>query len=215
MWCGSRPASTSTCTVRPALKVDRLEDVAHHRAGEVAADQVELEAGGLAAVHEVGAAGDVDDGLRERLVERHEGVAEAGDAAPCRRAPAGWRVPSTMPVSSTVWCTSMSVSPVAVTVRSVSECFANAVSRWSKNGTEVSIVDAPVPSRSRRRSMLDSLVSRCRRAVRGRVRRSGLSRFGADAPPTGPVRAPRRRRRGSAARRGPRGTRWSRPRCRR
>ena len=131
MWCGSRPPSTVTCTVSAALKRDRLEDVAHHRAGEVAADEVVLEAGRLAGVHEERAAGDVDDGLHERLVERHEGVAEAGDAAPCRRAPAGCAWPSTMPMSSTVWCTSISMSPLARTVRSVSECFANAVSRWS------------------------------------------------------------------------------------
>ncbi len=36
--------------------------------------------GGLAGVHEVGATADVDDGLRERLVERDEGVAVARDA---------------------------------------------------------------------------------------------------------------------------------------
>ena len=46
----------------------------------MAADEVVLEARGLAGVHEVGAPAHVDDGLRERLVERHEGVAEARDA---------------------------------------------------------------------------------------------------------------------------------------
>ena len=35
---------------------------------------------GLAGVHAVGPAGDVDDGLHQRLVERHGGVAEAADA---------------------------------------------------------------------------------------------------------------------------------------
>jgi len=54
----------------------------------------------------------------------------------------------------------MWVSPEARTVRSTSECLANAVSRWSKNGTVVSICDVPVPSRSRVSSMLDSLVER-------------------------------------------------------
>ena len=60
---------------------DRLEEVAHHRSGEVPADEVELEAGRLADVHEVRATRDVDDGLRERLVEGNEGVAVAGDSA--------------------------------------------------------------------------------------------------------------------------------------
>ena len=32
-------------------------------------------------MHDVGAPGDVDDGRHQRLVERHGGVAEAGDAA--------------------------------------------------------------------------------------------------------------------------------------
>src|SRR5690606_32782626 len=49
-------------------------------AGEVAADQVVLLARGLAGVHEVGPPGDAGDGLRERLVRRHPGGAEAGDA---------------------------------------------------------------------------------------------------------------------------------------
>jgi hypothetical protein len=59
----------------------------------------------------------------------------------------------------------MSVSPEAVTVRSVSECLAKAVRRWSKNGTVVRMSDAPVPSRSIDSVMLDSLVSRVRVAV--------------------------------------------------
>ena len=80
MWCGSRPPSTVTCTVSAGVEGDRLEHVAHHRPGEVAADEVVLEARRLAGVHEVRAPGDVDDGLHERLVERHEGVAEARDA---------------------------------------------------------------------------------------------------------------------------------------
>ena len=40
-----------------------------------------LLAGRLALVHDVGAAGDVDDRQHERLVERHGGVTEARDAA--------------------------------------------------------------------------------------------------------------------------------------
>ena len=61
------------------MEGDRLECVADERTGEVSADQVVLEAGRLAAVHEVGAPADVDDGLREGLVERDERVAVPGD----------------------------------------------------------------------------------------------------------------------------------------
>ena len=38
--------------------------------------------------------------------------------------------PNTIAVSSTVWCASMSVSPVARIVRSMSECLPNAVIIW-------------------------------------------------------------------------------------
>jgi hypothetical protein len=65
-------------------------------------------------------------------------ASSSGTSASPKRAmpdlsPSAWRMawPRTMPTSSTVWCTSMCVSPVAVTFRSVSECFANAVSMWS------------------------------------------------------------------------------------
>jgi hypothetical protein len=51
----------------------------------------------------------------------------------------------------------------------MSECFDRAVSRWSKNGTEESIVDAPEPSRSSESAMRDSLVSRSRDATRSGV----------------------------------------------
>ena len=43
----------------------------------MAADEVVLEASGLAGVHEVGAPGYVDDGLGQRLIQRH--VARAQD----------------------------------------------------------------------------------------------------------------------------------------
>ena len=42
----------------------------------------------------------------------------------------------------------------------MSECLANAVSRWSKNGTEVSMSRLARAVQVERRSMLDSLVSR-------------------------------------------------------
>ncbi len=51
----------------------------------------------------------------------------------------------------------------------MSECFDSAVRRWSKNGTDESIDDSPVPSRSRRSSIDDSLVVRLTDAVRGAV----------------------------------------------
>ena len=80
MWCGSRPASTVTCTVIAGVEGDRLEHVAHQRPGEVAADQVVGVPCRLARVHEVWTTRHVDDGLRQSLVERHDGVAVAADA---------------------------------------------------------------------------------------------------------------------------------------
>ncbi len=111
-------------------------------------------------------------------------------------------------MSSTVWCTSMSMSPCARTVRSVSECFANAVSMWSKNGTEVSMSLVPVPSRS-----IDEVDARLARlALHARARCAERScaiyreRHASRGRHRRPVAAAR-------ARRSPRGTRWSRPRC--
>ena len=62
-----------------AVEGDRLEGVPDERSREVAADQVVLEPCGLPAVDEIRPSADVDDGLRERLVERHEGIAVPGD----------------------------------------------------------------------------------------------------------------------------------------
>jgi hypothetical protein len=58
-----------------------LQDVARQRPDVVAADDDVLLPLGLPLVDGVGASGDVDDGLDERLVERDGGVAEPGDAA--------------------------------------------------------------------------------------------------------------------------------------
>ena len=87
---------------------------------------------GLARVDEVGPAGDVDDGLGERLVERHERVAVPGDAglvAERLRAAPGR---CTMATSSTVWWASTSTSPLA-RHREVDAASAStsAVSMWS------------------------------------------------------------------------------------
>jgi hypothetical protein len=67
-----------------------------------------------------------------------------------RLSPSASRIasPSTMPTSSAVWCTSISVS------------------RWSRNGTEVRTLETPVPSRSMDSSTDDSDVDREREAVR-------------------------------------------------
>jgi hypothetical protein len=59
----------------------------------------------------------------------------------------------------------MCVSPVALTVRSTRECLAKAVSRWSKKGTVVEMLDLPVPSRFRLNSIDDSEVERLMDAV--------------------------------------------------
>ena len=64
----------------PGVESDRFEGVPHQRPGEVAADEVQLETGRLAAVDQVGPAADIDHGLGEGLVERHERVAVARDA---------------------------------------------------------------------------------------------------------------------------------------
>ena len=81
MWCGSRPASTRTCSARWAWnasvsKTCRVSEPVRSRRRCVDV----LLALGLAGVHAVGAAGHVDDGLHQRLVERHGGVAEPADA---------------------------------------------------------------------------------------------------------------------------------------
>src|SRR5699024_8192496 len=52
-----------------------------HGPGEVPADEVVLLACGLAAVHQVGAPGDVHHGLGEGFVQWHERITETGDAA--------------------------------------------------------------------------------------------------------------------------------------
>jgi hypothetical protein len=61
------------------VQSDGLEDVPGQRAREVAADQVILLPGGLATVHQVGPARDVNDGVCQCLVQRHGGLAEAAD----------------------------------------------------------------------------------------------------------------------------------------
>ena len=133
MWCGSRPDSTRTCSAIWAWKaiVSKTCRVSEPTYGAVAADRDVRLALGLAGVHAVGTAGDVDDGLDQRLVERHGGVAEAADAdlvaerlaqrlrrarSRCPRRCGGRRCGCRRSVCTT---------------RSTSECRANAASMWS------------------------------------------------------------------------------------
>ena len=77
--CGSRPASTvEVHAVRARVHfVIASKDVAHHRPREVAADEVVLEARGLARVHEFRAAADIGrQPARAPLSKGHSGVAE-------------------------------------------------------------------------------------------------------------------------------------------
>ena len=59
----------------------RLEDVAGQRPDVGPADDNELLPGRLPCVDAVGAPGDIDDGLDQRLVQRHRRVTEAADPA--------------------------------------------------------------------------------------------------------------------------------------
>jgi hypothetical protein len=81
--------------------------------------------------------------------------------------PSAW--PSTIAVSSMVWWPSISMSPLACTVRSRLAWLPSEVSMWSKNGTPVSTSTTPVPSRFSSTTMSDSLVLRSIFARRGSV----------------------------------------------
>src|ERR1700716_2027626 len=69
-------------------------------------------------------------------------------------------------MSSTVWCWSTSVSPVALSVRSKRPCTANSSSMWSRNGSPVRTLALPAPSSTNRTCTFVSLVRRARRARR-------------------------------------------------
>ena len=114
----------------PRMVGDGLQDVADHGSGEVSADEMVGEGLGLPGVDQIGAPGDVHDRLGQGLVQGDGGLAEAADSALVPRAMRR-ASPMQMAVSSTVWCTSISVSPVARTVRSMSEWRPSAVSMWS------------------------------------------------------------------------------------
>ena len=74
--------------------------------------------------------------------------------------------PSAMPVSSTVWWSSMCRSPFAFTVMSISECRDSWSSMWSKKPTPVEMSERPWPSISTETEMSVSLVLRLNSAER-------------------------------------------------
>jgi hypothetical protein len=57
-----------------------LKSVAHHRPGEVAANQVVLKTGRFASVNQVGAARNIDHGTSQRFIQGHSCIAVAANA---------------------------------------------------------------------------------------------------------------------------------------
>src|SRR3989344_2173453 len=66
--------------------------------------------------------------------------------------------PSAVPMSSTRWWSSMCVSPLARTERSIPECLEKRSSMWSTKGIVVRASPRPFPSRFRERVILVSFV---------------------------------------------------------
>ena len=62
------------------VQCDGFHDVANERAGEMSADHAVFEAFRLSGAHHVRTAGDVNNGLGERLVQRNSGIGEPADA---------------------------------------------------------------------------------------------------------------------------------------
>src|SRR5258708_39037172 len=75
-------------------------------------------------------------------------------------------MPSVMPMSSTVWCASISRSPLAFTSRSSPPWRASWSSMWSMKGMPEASLDSPRPSRSTATFTWVSLVSRGISALR-------------------------------------------------
>src|ERR1700682_4912972 len=75
-------------------------------------------------------------------------------------------MPSVMPMSSTVWCASISRSPLAFTSRSRPPWRAGWSSMWSRKGMPEASFDSPRPSRSTATFTWVSLVSRWISALR-------------------------------------------------
>src|SRR5687768_789829 len=75
-------------------------------------------------------------------------------------------MPRVMPMSSTVWCASMSRSPLARTVRSTAPWRAIWSSMWSRKGMPESSLASPRPSKSSATKTWVSFVSRWISALR-------------------------------------------------
>ena len=63
-----------------SVKRDGFHDVTNQRASEVATDHAEFVAFGLATAHAVRAAGDIDHGFGQGLVQRHGGIGKTANA---------------------------------------------------------------------------------------------------------------------------------------
>ena len=115
-----------------------------------------------ALMHQVGTTRKIDRNQGTRLVQRHQGIAEAADAdlnrpALAQRSPNGQRG-----VLDRGW-ESTSRSPPVRTKRSKPPCLPNWDSMWSKNGTPVSMSVVPVPSSSNSTTTVPSVA----RSTRG------------------------------------------------
>ena len=124
MWWGSRPDSTRTVQADAGVVGDGLQDVTHHRASEVAPDEVVDECLGLALVHQEGTPGDVDDRMGQGLVQRDSGLTEATDAALVTQRDTQGLADTDSGVLHGVGARRSRVSPVARTVKSMREWLA-------------------------------------------------------------------------------------------
>src|SRR6185503_18015148 len=140
MWWSSAPAA-STCTVQPASIASRSRAC---RSSDVASEPT---------LSPVNARETSACGRRTRSTAAVARASSIGSTAePYRATPS--RAPSASAsaapraawTSSTVWCSSTSTSPAAARSRSNPAWKASSVSRWSRNPSEVSTRDRPVPS---------------------------------------------------------------------
>ena len=162
-WWALRPVQHAHVQADLRRGADRLPDVPGQRR-VVRADQLDDL---RLAVHDVGAAGQVDGGLHEGLVERHQRVAEAADARLVAEGLAQRLARAASAVSSTVWCASTSRSPT----RAHREVEAAVLAELGEHVVEerhagVDVGRRRVPSRSSSTRTSDSLVVRSTRAVR-------------------------------------------------
>ena len=108
--------------------------------------------------------GDVDRAARARLVHRHRRRAVAGDAARSPSASSSaW--PSTIAVSSAVWCAPVCRSPLTFTSRSMRPWRASRSSMWSRKPTPV-LARARAGAVERQRQAHVGLARACARSLR-------------------------------------------------